>query len=248
MKLKDKVAVITGASSGIGEAIAHALAVEGAEIALLARRQDKLKEVCHDVTLRSGREPLMIVTDVSDQKSVTKAIEKVEKKFQRIDILVNNAGVMYLGSVAEAKPEEWRTMVDINLMGLMYCTQAVLPIMKKHGAGDIVNVSSVSGRIVSARSAVYSATKFAVNAFSEGLRQELYKDRIRVIVIEPGAVATELTNHIPDPKLKETVKSWVAGMTALQSADIANAVVYALAQPWNVSVNELMIRPTEQQM
>jgi NADP-dependent 3-hydroxy acid dehydrogenase YdfG len=247
MKLKDKVAVVTGASSGIGEAIAHALAKEGAEVALLARREDKLKEVSKEVQLRSGKEPLVAVTDVSDPKSVQKAIDQVKAKLGRIDILINNAGVMYLGSIAEANIADWRKMVDINLMGLMYCTHAVLPLMKQLGGGDIINLSSVSGRVVSARSAVYSATKFAVNGFSEGLRQEVHKDRIRVTVIEPGAVATELTEHIPDKSVKDAVKSWVASMTALEAADIANAVIFAVSQPWHVSLNELMLRPTEQQ-
>jgi len=245
-KLDNKVAVITGASSGIGEAVAHALSAQGANVALLARRADRLKGVSEEIKKRSGREALIAVTDVASNESVTSAIAKVKEKFGRIDILVNNAGVMYLGSVADANVEDWKRMIDINVMGLMYCTHAVLPLMKAAGGGDIINVSSVSGRLVSARSAVYSAAKFAVNAFSEGLRQEVYKDKIRVVVIEPGAVETELADHIPDQSVKDSIKSWVSSMTPLKGEDIANAVVYACSQPQHVSVSELMIRPTEQ--
>lgn len=244
--LDNKVAVITGASSGIGEAVGHALSAQGANVALLARRADRLRGVSEEIKKRSGREALIAVTDVASNESVTSAIAKVKEKFGRIDILVNNAGVMYLGSVAGADVEDWKRMIDINVMGLMYCTHAVLPLMKAGGGGDIVNVSSVSGRLVSARSAVYSAAKFAVNAFSEGLRQEVYKDKIRITVIEPGAVETELADHIPDQSVKDSIKSWVASMTPLKGEDIANAVLYACSQPQHVSVNELMIRPTEQ--
>jgi NADP-dependent 3-hydroxy acid dehydrogenase YdfG len=245
-KLQNKVAVITGASSGIGEAVAYALAAEGAQVALLARRADKLKGVSEAIKKRSGKDALVAVTDVADKDSVTAAINKVKETFGSVDILVNNAGVMYLGSVAGADVEDWKRMIDINVMGLMYCTHAVLPIMKAAGGGDIINISSVSGRLVSARSAVYSAAKFAVNAFSDGLRQEVYKDKIRVVIIEPGAVETELTDHIPDPSVKDQIKSWVSSMTPLKGEDIAAAVVYACSQPPHVSVNELMIRPTEQ--
>jgi NADP-dependent 3-hydroxy acid dehydrogenase YdfG len=245
-KLQNKVAVITGASSGIGEAVAYALSAEGAQVALLARRADKLKGVSETIKKRSGKEALVAVTDVADNASVTAAIAKVKETFGRVDILVNNAGVMYLGTVADAKVEDWKRMIDINIMGLMYSTHAVLPIMKAAGGGDIINISSVSGRLVSARSAVYSATKFAVNAFSDGLRQEVYKDKIRITIIEPGAVETELTDHIPDPSVKDQIKSWVSSMTPLKGEDIAAAVVYACSQPAHVSVNELMIRPTEQ--
>ncbi len=245
MKLKDKVAIVTGASSGIGEAVARRLASEGARVALLARRADRLLNIAKELESEHGRECLVAVSDVSDAHSVKKAIELVIEKFGRLDILVNNAGVMFLGSVADAKIDDWRKMIDINVLGLMYATHFALPHLKKEG-GDIVNISSVSGRVVSARSAAYSATKFAVNGFSEGLRQEAYKDKVRVTIIEPGAVETELTDHIPDASVKDAVKSWVSSMTALQSNDIAEAVLYAVSQPWHVSVNEIMVRPTEQ--
>ena len=242
--LKDRVAIVTGASSGIGEAIALDLAASGVRVALVARRKERLDAVLHAIEAKGG-EGLAIACDASSQASAVMAVSSTVDKWGKVDILVNNAGVMYLGSVAGANTEDWRKMFDINVLGLMYFTHAVLPVMKKTG-GNIVNVSSVSGRVVNARSAAYSATKFAVNGFSDGLRQEVAKDNIRVTIIEPGAVLTELTDHITDEATKANVKEWVATMTALTSEDIARAVTYAVGQPDHVNVNEIMIRPTDQ--
>jgi len=245
-KSDGKVAVVTGASSGIGEATALALAADGAKIVLVARREDRLKALAEKIKSDTKSDAIIVVADASKYETAEKTVKASLDKWGRLDILVNNAGVMYLGQVDGANVEDWQRMIDINVLGLMYFSHAVIPSMKKQGSGHIINISSVSGRVVSARSAVYSATKFAVNAFSEGLRQELVKDKIRLTTIAPGAVATELTDHITDNQTKENVKNWVKSMQALQSVDIASAVVYAASQPSYASVNEILIRPTEQ--
>lgn len=243
--LEGRVALVTGASSGIGEATAMALAVCGCEVALFARRKDRLEDLASRIEDETGKKALVIAGDGRENEAAVKAVSSTVARFGRLDILVNNAGVMYVGPVASADVKDWKNMIDINVLGLMYFTHAAIPELKKQG-GNIVNVSSVSGRLVSSRSAVYSATKFAVNAFSDGIRQELAADRIRVTVIEPGAVLTELTDHIADSNTKDTVKKWVATMEALQSEDIAGAIVYAAGQPAHVNVNEILIRPTDQ--
>lgn len=244
--LDGKVAIVTGASSGIGEATATALARAGAKICLVARREDRLKALSEQIENEGLPKPIHFVTDVSDQKQIEHAVSETLKKFDQIDILINNAGVMYLGPVDGANPDDWKRMFDINVLGLMYCTRSVLPSMKKQQSGHIVNISSVSGKIVSARSAAYSATKFAVGAFSEGLRQEVTPHKIRVTTIQPGAVATELTDHITHPETQKSVIDWVSTMTALSSEDIANAILYAVGQPKSVAVNEILIRPSDQ--
>ena len=244
-KLTDKVAIVTGASSGIGEATAIAMAQEGAKVTVVARREERLKALTKNIAERGGQ-ALPVVADISHPGQCKNAVDSTIERWGSVDILVNNAGVMYLGSVAFGEPEDWKRMFDINVLGLMYCTHAVLPAMKKRGSGHIVNISSVSGRQVSARSAAYSATKFAVGAFSEGLRKEVQKEKIRVTIIEPGAVLTELTDHIPDKETKDTVKKWVEGMTALTSEDIAASIMYAICQPQHVNVDEILIRPTDQ--
>lgn len=247
-QLKGKTAIVTGASSGIGEATALALALAGVKVSMFARRDDRLNELKKQIIAEKCPEPLALKVDVSEQKQVQDAVAKTVAEFGKIDYLINNAGVMFLGPVDGSNPADWKRMIDINVLGLMYCTHAVLPAMKKQKSGHIVNISSVSGKRVTARSAVYSATKFAVNAFSEGLRQEVCTDGIRVTSIEPGAVTTELTNHIPDESTKKAVKDWVATMAALKSEDIANAIIYVLSQPQWVNVNELLLRPTDQVM
>ena len=172
---------------------------------------------------------------------------KAKDEYGRVDILVNNAGVMLLGPIDGANTEDWRRMVNTNLLGLMYATHAVLPIMKAQGGGHIVNISSTAGRIANATAGVYAATKFGVGAFSEALRKEVYQDKIRVTIIEPGATATELSDHITDVKTKTGIKEWVGSMTPLESEDIAAAIVYAVTQPPHVNVNEILVRPTEQE-
>ncbi|GCE19259.1 SDR family NAD(P)-dependent oxidoreductase [Dictyobacter kobayashii] len=243
--LQGKVALITGASSGIGEASALSLAAEGAHVAVVARRGDRLQELIHRIHDLGGQ-ALPIVADVADEQQVKEMVKHVKNKLGRIDILVNNAGVMLLGQIDGANTEDWRRMVAINVMGLMYTTHAVLPIMKEQNRGHIVNISSVAGRVARAGSGVYNVTKWGVVAFSEALRQESYKNNIRVTVIEPGAVATELTDHITDENAKKQQGEWLQGLTPLESEDIAAAIVYAVTQPERVNVNEILIRPTGQ--
>ena len=245
-KLRGKVALITGASSGIGEATAVALAAEGAQVALAARRVDRLQSLARRIADKGGQ-ALPIIADVADEAQVREMVGEVQTRWQRLDILVNNAGVALLGPVERANPDDWRRMVTINLLGLMYATHAVLPIMKEQSEGGaIVNISSVAGRIARAGSAAYHATKWGVNGFSEALRQEVNRYNIRVTIIEPGFVETELAEHIPDPETKKEIQERIASIRPLQSKDIAAAIVYAVTQPTYVDVNELLIRPTDE--
>lgn len=245
-KLIDQVAIVTGASSGIGEATAIALANEKAKVVIAARRSDRLDELTMYI-VENGGEALPMTVDVSDEAQVKEMVKKTQAEYGKVDILINNAGVMLLGAIDGADTEDWRRMININLLGLMYATHAVLPLMKAQGSGHIVNISSTAGRIANVKAGVYAATKFGVNAFSEALRQEVYQDKIRVTIIEPGATVTELADHITDTKAKTDIKSWVGSMTALESEDIAAAIVYAVTQPLRVNVNEVLIRPTEQE-
>lgn len=244
-KLNGKVALVTGASSGIGEATALALVNEGAQVALVARRSDRLERLAKLITDAGGL-AMPIIADVADDAKVHEQVLKIKTEWGKIDILINNAGVMLLGLVESANTDDWRRMMNINVLGLMYATHAVLPIMKTQGGGHIVNISSSAGRTVQANNAVYNATKWAVGAFSEALRQEIYKDNIRITVIEPGAVATELSEHITDAAAKQFVRSYLQSITPLNSEDIAAAIVYVLTQPSHVNVNEVLIRPIEQ--
>lgn len=245
-KLAGKVAIVTGASSGIGEATALALADAGATVAIAARRSDRLEALAKRI-LDQGGEVLSITADVSDEAQVKAMVQKTHAEYGRVDILVNNAGVMLLGMIDGANTEDWRRMININVLGLMYATHAVLPIMKAQGVGHIVNISSVAGRFANAGTGVYNATKWAVGAFSESLRKEVYQNNIRVTIIEPGLVATELPQHITDPAAKERAQQFYGSLKALESEDIAAAIAYAVTQPPHVNVNEILIRPTEQE-
>jgi NADP-dependent 3-hydroxy acid dehydrogenase YdfG len=245
-KLTGKVAIVTGASSGIGEATAIALAAEGAKVAIAARRADRLEALSQRLQ-QSGGEGFAITADITDEAQVHDMVAKTQDKWGQVDILVNNAGVMLLGMIEGANTEDWRRMFDINVLGLMYATHAVLPLMKAQGAGHIVNLSSVAGRVANAGSGVYNATKWAVGAFSEALRKEVYKANIRVTIIEPGLVATELTQHITNAAAKEQADTFYGSVKNLQSEDIAAAIAYAVTQPPHVNVNEILIRPTEQE-
>jgi NADP-dependent 3-hydroxy acid dehydrogenase YdfG len=244
-KLDGKVALITGASSGIGEATALAFAAEGAAVAVSARRAERLEDLVKHIESNGGQAHL-ISADVAEEAQANEMVQAAVNRWGRLDILVNNAGLMLLGPIDQANTEDWRRMIKTNVLGLMYTTHATLPIMKKQRQGHIVNISSVAGRTARAGSAVYNASKWAVVAFSEALRQETYQDKIRVSVIEPGAVATELTQHITNPQAKQETEQWVRSMTPLTSEDIAVAILYAVTQPEHVSVNEILIRPTEQ--
>ncbi len=245
-RLTGKVALITGASSGIGEATALALAAEGAAVAISARREDRLEELVKRISDNGGK-AYPIVADVSEEAQANEIVQKAQQELGRVDILVNNAGLMLLGMIEGANTEDWRRMINTNVLGLMYATHAALPIMKQQGGGHIVNISSVAGRVARAGSGVYNASKYGVVAFSEALRQEVLKYKIRVTIIEPGAVATELTQHITDENAKKTTQDWIKTMTPLESEDIAAAIVYAVTQPQRVDVNEILIRPTEQE-
>ncbi len=243
--LHGKVALITGASSGIGEATAVALAAEGARVAVAARRGEQLVALAKRIG-DDGGEALPIIADVADEQQVCEMVQKAHTRFGRLDILVNNAGVMLLGPIFEADTEDWRRMINVNVLGLMYATHEALPIMIEQGEGHIVNLPSVAGRTVGAGRGAYNATKWAVGAFSEALRQEVYRDKIRVTIIEPGAVDTELTEHITNPMAKKETQEWYESIRQLKSEDIAASIVYATTQPPYVDVNEILIRPTDQ--
>jgi len=242
-RLNGKVAVVTGASSGIGEATVRALSGEGAAVVAGARRRERLEKLVEEVT-RDGGNAIAVECDVTDEEQAHALVDRAIEEFGRIDVLVNNAGVMLLSKVEKGLSEEWRRMFDVNVLGLLYATDAAIEAMKRQGGGHIVNVSSVAGRKTRPTVGVYSGTKFAVNAVSEALRQEVLEDGIRVTVVEPGAVATELTDHITDEEVRAGLKQ--RSIEPLQPEDIANAVAYAVGQPQRVSVNEILIRPTQQ--
>jgi NADP-dependent 3-hydroxy acid dehydrogenase YdfG len=244
--LSGRVALVTGASSGIGEATARALANAGAKIALAARRKERLETLANDIR-KSGNEVLVLAADLVQEQENRRIVAETEAHFGQLDILVNNAGVMHLAPIDEADSADWRRMLELNVLALMVSSQAALPGMRKRRSGHIVNISSTAGRISNANASGYAATKFGVVAFSEALRKEVYKDNIRVSVIEPGAVDTELREHIPHAATKQALDSWAGAMRQLQGEDIANAVVYCVSQPDHVNVNEILIRPTDQE-
>jgi NADP-dependent 3-hydroxy acid dehydrogenase YdfG len=249
MDLQDKIVLITGASSGIGEATALRLANHGALVIVVARRKDRLDKLVKTIEDNGGKAEA-VEGDLLDKSAAAQIIDSVAQKHNKIDILVNNAGVMLLGPVLDAPLEEWENMISLNVLGLMRMTHAVLPHFKQAGGGHIVNISSVAGRIASANSAVYNASKWAVNAFTEALRQELSKDqlKVRTTLIEPGAVDTELASH-NRPLIQEVLKErWKGISKKLESDDIARAIEYAVTQPLHVNVNEILIRPLDQTM
>ena len=243
--IKDKVAIITGASGGIGRATALALSKAGAKVAIGARRTDKLEELENEIK-QNGGEVISQKLDVTKKSECDSFADAVLQKWGSIDILVNNAGLMPLSFLKNLKVDEWDQMIDVNIRGVLYCTAAVISHMREKKSGHIVNISSVAGRIVFPAGSVYCATKHAVAAFSEGLRQELsVRSNIRVTCIEPGVVATELTNTITDESLQGFVEN-AKKMKALQAEDIANAILYAVESPNHVNVNEILIRPITQ--
>jgi NADP-dependent 3-hydroxy acid dehydrogenase YdfG len=244
--MADRVAVVTGASSGIGEATARALSAAGYAVALAARREDRINELAEELAGGGGK-ALAVPTDVSDESSARALIQSAKDEFGSVDVLVNNAGLMLLGPIVDADTEDWRRMVGVNVLGLMYCTHAVLPIMQEQGSGHIVNLSSVAGRVATLGSGVYNATKWGVGAFSESLRQEVLNFGVRVTIIEPGYVETELQGHNEIPIVVETMQKQKEAMgEVLQAEDIANAILYAVQQPPYVSINEVLVRPTKQ--
>ncbi len=239
--LENKIIVITGASSGIGQATARALHTAGASVMLAARRGDRLTELATEL----GEKAASHVTDVSNRQQVQDLAQATIAKFGRIDGWVNNAGYMPLSMIEEGKVDEWDKMVDVNIKGVLYGINAAVPAMLKQGFGDVVNISSVAGHLVFPSGAVYCGTKFAVRAISEGLRNE-FAGRIRVTTISPGAVATELANHITSDQVLENLKPLLD--LAINPNAIADAIVYALSQPRDVSINEMIIRPTAQEL
>lgn len=248
-RLEGSVALVTGASSGIGEATALALAAEGATVAIAARRRDRLEALAERIGAH-GR-ALVLETDVTDEAQVRTMVRQTVSDLGGLDVLINNAGVMLLGPILDAPTEEWRRMVELNLLGLLYCTHSALPHLLAaaegdRGVADVVNVSSVAGRVARLGSGVYNATKWGVGAFSESLRQEVTKRHVRVTLVEPGAVATELVGH-NRPEIREGMAGNFAGVTPLQAEDIAAAVIYAVTQPRHAAVNEVLVRPTEQE-
>src|SRR5829696_2420010 len=241
--LDGRVAVVTGASSGIGEATVRALAAAGASVALGARRTDRLQAIADSL---DGHTYIHEV-DVSDEEQARGFIEAAHNDLGGLDILVNNAGVMLLGPVAGADTDEWRRMIAVNLLGLLYCTHAALPLLEASGGGDVVNVSSVAGRRADAGAAVYNMTKFGVHAFSEALRQEALHAGIRVTTVAPGFVETELQGHNTSPLVKQAMERAREHIgEVLKAGDIAEAIVHAVTRPAHVCVNEVVVRPTGQ--
>ncbi|MFL5819125.1 MAG: SDR family NAD(P)-dependent oxidoreductase [Solirubrobacteraceae bacterium] len=245
--LSGRVAVVTGAGSGIGEATALALAEAGAAVALAGRREDRLSDLADRIAADGGR-ALAIPTDVADEAQANELVRRAHQELGGLSILVNNAGVMLLGPVTGADTAEWRRMIDVNMLGLLYCTHAALPLMAESGGGDIVNVSSVAGRRATLGSAVYNLTKFGVGAFTEALRQEALHAGIRVSVVEPGMVETELLDHNTNPAVLDAARKLRDEVgEPLRSEDIARAIVNIVSQPPHVAVNELLVRPARQQ-
>lgn len=244
--LDGRAAAITGASSGIGEATALALAGEGAAVALAARRAGRIEALAERIDAGGGR-AVAIPADIADQAQAEAFVERANAALGRLDVLVNNAGVMLLGAVEGADTAEWRRMVEVNCLGLLYCTRAALPLLREDGGGHVVNVSSVAGRIASFGSAVYNMTKWGVVGFSEGLRQEALHSNVRVTVIEPGYVETELQGHNTNPIVIEGARKMAEEIgEVLQAEDIAEAIRFAVCAPARVSVNEILVRPTGQ--
>ncbi|MEU4738914.1 SDR family NAD(P)-dependent oxidoreductase [Actinosynnema sp. NPDC023658] len=242
--LEDKVALVTGASSGIGEATAVALAREGFAVVIAARRVERLKAL-EERLVGNGARVLSVELDVTDEAACRAAVARTVESFGRLDVLVNNAGVMLLGPVEGADTTDWTRMVSTNLLGVLFLTHAALPHLLA-AKGAVVQVSSTAGRVVRAGTAVYNATKFGLNAFSESLRQEVTQRGVRVVVVEPGIVETELRDHITHQASKDGITELAGSMRQLQPRDVANAVVYAVTQPAHVAVNEILVRPTDQ--
>jgi NADP-dependent 3-hydroxy acid dehydrogenase YdfG len=247
--LNGTVALITGASSGIGAATASALAAQGAAVALAARRKDRLDSLA-DAIRSDGGTALVIEADVTQQRQAGQAVEHTVSELGRIDTLVNNAGVMLLGPIAGAPLEEWQRMVDLNVLGLLYCAHAALPHLLAAAAGgprqvaDMVNVSSVAGRAAQSFNGVYSLTKHGIGAFSESLRQEVGRQYVRVSLVEPGATATELAGH-NRPEILDGIRAQFG--QRMEPADIADTIAFIVTRPRHVAVNEVLMRPTEQQ-
>jgi NADP-dependent 3-hydroxy acid dehydrogenase YdfG len=247
--LRDTVALVTGASSGIGAATATALAAQGAAVALAARRRDRLDALAGEIKDQGGT-TLVLECDVTDQQQAAAAVDRTVTELGRLDTLINNAGVMLLGPAAGAPLDEWQQMVELNVLGLLYCAHAAVPhLLRAAGdeprqVADMVNISSVAGRFARNGNGVYALTKFGVGAFSESLRQELARQYVRVSLVEPGATATELASH-NRPEVLAAIRNQFG--QRMEAGDIADAITYIVTRPRHVAVNEMLIRPTEQE-
>jgi NADP-dependent 3-hydroxy acid dehydrogenase YdfG len=250
-RLQGTVSLVTGASSGIGDATALRLAQLGSQLAIVARRGDRLRELAARID-REGSTALVIEADVSSEEQARGAVEQTVSELGRLDTLVNNAGVMLLGPVEGAPLEEWERMLQVNVQGLLYCARAALPHLldaaeqDPRKVADMINISSVAGRVARAGSGVYNLTKHGVGAFSEALRQEVTQRHLRVSLVEPGAVSTELSSH-NRPEVREQIAQRFQDVDRLQADDIADAIAYIVTRPRRVAVNEILIRPTQQQ-
>jgi NADP-dependent 3-hydroxy acid dehydrogenase YdfG len=250
-RLDGTVALVTGASSGIGEATARALAEQGAAVAVAARRKDRLEALAESIRGQGGT-VLVLETDVTDEQQAAAMVEQTVAELGRLDTLVNNAGVMLLGPAVDADVTEWQRMVQLNVLGLLYSAHAALPHLLRAAeqeprrVADLVNISSVAGRVARNGSGVYNLTKHGVGAFSESLRQEITKRHVRVSLVEPGAVSTELASH-NRPEVQAAMRQRFGEIQRMEAEDIADAIAYIVTRPRHVSVNEMLIRPTEQE-
>ncbi|KUI43833.1 oxidoreductase [Mycobacterium sp. IS-1590] len=248
--LAGTVALVTGASSGIGAATARALATEGASVALVARRRDRLNALADQIAAAGGR-ALVVPADVTDAEQVAAAVATTVDEWGRLDTLINNAGLLRMGVAAEAPLADWDALVSVNIQGVLYAARAALPHLiaaaadSPRGVADMVTISSTGGRVARAGTAVYSLTKFGVNAFSEGIRQELIGHRVRVGIVEPGTVETEIFDHL-DPQALTAQQARTAGMVKLSPEDVADAVTYMVTRDRRVAVNEILVRAAEQ--
>lgn len=243
--IEGKVVVITGASSGLGEAAARLLSAKGASVVLGARRVERIEALAQELD-RNGGKAVALRTDVTDSGQVKQLVDAAVRSYGRIDVMINNAGVMPLSLLERLRLDDWNRAIDVNIKGVLYGIAAALPYMKEQRAGHIVNVSSVAGHRVGPGSAVYAATKHAVLALSEGLRQEVKPYNLRTTVISPGAVATELPSSTTDPDMSERTRQFYE-KSAISADSFARAVHFAISQPDDVDVNEILFRPTRQE-
>jgi NADP-dependent 3-hydroxy acid dehydrogenase YdfG len=241
-----KVVVITGASSGLGEAAARLLSEQGAIVVLGARRVDLIKSLADELSGRGGK-ALAVATDVTSRDQVKRLVDAAVQAYKRIDVMINNAGLMQQSPLERLKVNEWDNMIDVNIKGVLYGIAAALPYMQRQKSGHIINVSSVAGHKVTPAGTVYCATKHAVRVISEGLRQEVKPYNIRTTIISPGAVATELPSHITDPTSAANIQKFYEGF-AIPADSFARAVAFAMSQPEDVDVNEILFRPTRQEL
>jgi len=244
--IKDKIVVVTGASSGLGEATAQLLSAQGATVVLGARRADRLQSLAKDLEVRGGK-ALALTTDVTRREQVKALVDSAVQTYGRIDVMINNAGLMPQAPLERLKVDEWDRMIDVNIKGVLYGIAAALPHMQRQKAGHFINVSSVAGHRVGPGFAVYAATKYAVRALSEGLRQEVKPYNIRTTVISPGAVATELPDSVTDPDASKRIRTFYE-QVAVPADSFARAVAFAMSQPEDVDINEILYRPTRQEL